>query len=480
MTHTLRRLTFTVGAGASAVVILGGASAATHHVADATAVAIASARIDMLERRIETLERALEAAQATNTVKAPFTVVDGANHPIFRVDAGPRGFILFDETGARRVSALAAAGGGTIQAMDPAGASVALNATPEYGNLQIRDRATAGLARVTLGYRDKSINELLLADAAMKKVVRLSNGPSGGSRLDLSTADERRVASLIAEPGKAAVALQDAPGGNRASLSLDPDGSSEFLLTDPARKPAASMIGSTLGGNFTVYQKGSPVVLVEATTDGAIISARSADDGHNATLSAGKDGSEISVRDGLAPQNHRAGLVLKMDTTEIALWNAGHKELVRLSPQAEGGGGLITFYDSEGHPLASSGAAKLGGFFKAVNAADTREAAMGIAGEDAIVTMRDGPGKPRATLALPADGMPALVILNATHTGVAVFGQAAHGGGAFQLRDHSGQNTVEGGTLENGHGIVRAGPTFQCAGTFAGLIAPDCIMGKKK
>lgn len=480
MTHTLRRLTFTVGAGASAIVILGGASADTHRAADASAVAIASARIDMLERRIEALERALEAAQTTNTVKAPFTVVDGANNPIFRVDAGPRGFVLFDETGARRVSGLAAPAGGTIEALDPAGASVALNATPTYGNLQIRDRATAGLARVTLGYRDKSINELLLADASLKKVARLAAAPTGGARLDLSTADERRIASLSAEPSKAAVSLQDAPGGNRASLSLDPDGASDLALIDPSRKPGVTIHAAGELTGIRVYTKGQPVALIESTADGASVSVRGTGKGTSGTLSATDQRAEVSVRDGSAPDTRRAALVLNKDTSEIALWNAAHTKLVMVDDGSDGGGGLLTFYDPEGHRLARAGAAKGGGFFKGQNAAGTREAAMGADGELAMFTVRDGPGKPRGTLALPADGMPALVILNATHTGVAVLGQGVQGGGALQLRDHSGQNMVEAGTADNGHGVVRAGPVFQCTGTFAGLIAPDCIMGKKK
>ena len=67
---------------------------------------------------------------------------------------------------------------------------------------------------------------------------------------------------------------------------------------------------------------------------------------------------------------------------------------------------------------------------------------------------------------------------NSGGLGIVAFAQAAGGGGMFQLSDLGGRPTVEGGTLENGHGIVRVGPLFQCAGTFAGLIAPDCIMGK--
>jgi len=53
------------------------------------------------------------------------------------------------------------------------------------------------------------------------------------------------------------------------------------------------------------------------------------------------------------------------------------------------------------------------------------------------------------------------------------------GAGQLQLHDEAGANMVEAGTGDNGVGIVRAGPQFQCAGTKMGLANPDCIIGRK-
>ena len=52
------------------------------------------------------------------------------------------------------------------------------------------------------------------------------------------------------------------------------------------------------------------------------------------------------------------------------------------------------------------------------------------------------------------------------------------GGGQLQLHSAAGDNMVEAGAGDNGVGIVRAGPQFQCAGTKMGLANPDCIIGR--
>jgi hypothetical protein len=57
------------------------------------------------------------------------------------------------------------------------------------------------------------------------------------------------------------------------------------------------------------------------------------------------------------------------------------------------------------------------------------------------------------------------------------------GAGYLQLADPSGNPMVEAGTLPEGVGTVRAGPTYQCLkATPSGPISlvPNCIMGGKK
>ncbi|MFN8573030.1 MAG: hypothetical protein U0132_13355 [Gemmatimonadaceae bacterium] len=472
MAHVLSRLILFAGVGSSA--------------------AAATARIEVLERRVETLESRLDAAPQSSTVKAPFTVVDAANHPILTVDATPRALSLFDEHGRVGVFAYASPAGGHVSASEPGGAIVAIDAQQNAAKLTINEGSQP---RVQLGYSPSDGTALTLRDASHAEVVHLGSVTGGGSRLDLTTSDRRRTASLSALPGRAAVALREGAGAERAALSLEADGSPEMVLSGAGHEPLASITGSQKGASAALYSGAKPSVLIESHSGGGIILTRNAGGNRVAVMSAENDEAEVSLRDAAASENRRAAMLLGTGDAkdkpaagdasekgglklEVALWSEAHHKTVMLGADADSGGGQLSLGDAKGQILATVGAAPVGGFFRAQNPSATRVALMGTGTDLAMLTLRDGPRTPRATLALPNDGVPALVILNKAHDAAAVFSHGAEGGGIFQLRDPKGRPIVEGGTMTNGHGMVRAGPFFQCAGTFAGLMAPDCIMGR--
>jgi len=130
-----------------------------------------------------------------------------------------------------------------------------------------------------------------------------------------------------------------------------------------------------------------------------------------------------------------------------------------------------------GEIVAVSSALPTGGFFKALSADQSRVVITAVNGDNAFVAVREG-DEPRGTLTLLGDGKPYLVLTNDNGTEILALTQGESGGGYIQLTDASGTPTLEAGTTAAGVGVVRAGPTYNCSGKM-GLIAPDCIVGRK-
>lgn len=132
--------------------------------------------------------------------------------------------------------------------------------------------------------------------------------------------------------------------------------------------------------------------------------------------------------------------------------------------------------DPAGHPLAIATALPTGGFFKALTPSENRVAVLGASNNMALVTVRDGPDTPRATLAVTADGNTALVIMNKQHQNVATLSHKESG--MLQLSNPTGQLRLEAGVTQTDLGAVYVGPGSACVGGDL-VLPPSCLRGRR-
>jgi len=139
----------------------------------------------------------------------------------------------------------------------------------------------------------------------------------------------------------------------------------------------------------------------------------------------------------------------------------------------------FTLYDAAGRYVVIGSAIKGGGFLKTQSTNGSRVAAFGTYGSEGVITLRDGDGAAsnRLTLALPGDSKPAMVLMNDAHTSVVAITQGQSGGGLIQIDNAKGEPRIEAGVGSNDHGLVHAGPRFNCSGRM-GLEVPDCLSGR--
>lgn len=96
-----------------------------------------------------------------------------------------------------------------------------------------------------------------------------------------------------------------------------------------------------------------------------------------------------------------------------------------------------------------------------------------------LATIADSAGTFKTTMYIQSPGGEGrLQVANAAGTVVGVMQASGRGSSPFQLSDATGKAMVEAGLMENGAGVVRAGPEFRGFGVGIVGLVPSMIMGK--
>ena len=159
----------------------------------------------------------------------------------------------------------------------------------------------------------------------------------------------------------------------------------------------------------------------------------------------------------------------------FAVTDAAGKLIFRVSEATRG----FQVYDANEIAVAGGTAAPTGGFFKAINADESRTVVLGTLSDAVMLSLRDGKdGKStRASIIVGKGGLPTFQIFNKSHVAVAALSHDDQGA-IFQLDNEAGSPRVEMGVLKDDRGVVHLGPRFNCAAK-GGLVVPDCIVGHR-
>jgi hypothetical protein len=152
------------------------------------------------------------------------------------------------------------------------------------------------------------------------------------------------------------------------------------------------------------------------------------------------------------------------------------KQIVSL--EATSDGGEVDVYGQSGAKVVAALRSKGGsGLVAVADSSGLVASEMSLSnGQGQVVVWGPGAKAPAAIMTRTATGGAVQVLNDKFNVGNLVVGP--RGGGQLQLHDPSGANMVEAGSGVNGKGIVRVGPSLQCAGTKMGLANPDCLIGR--
>ena len=366
--------------------------------------------------------------------------------------------------------------------------------------LQVVDNvAQAGWARVTVGG----------SPTGHSVVAASSDGRPGGAGAILTAEPDGRGALTIRNAkGDAVVRAAESAAGDGLFAVHDKGNRGLFLVTPNfAAAPWARVtVGAAAGGMsaIMVSQDGKVggagvAIQAEAGTNPGTVTIRSGT-GKNLAVMSANDGGVFLARD--AAEKTR----VRLDQSGMNFLSLSGTVLARLGPHPEQEkDAALTIMNSAGTPVAVVRAAEEAGALSVRNS--TGKAVAGLLGGGAsggTVAVATSNGATMAQMSVSDDGRglfqvfartggrPIAVMTQAVeHVGgllqisnsgnvVANLTVGGQGAGYLQLTDASGNPTVEAGTLPDGNGTVRAGPTYQCLPvTLSGPISfvPNCIMG---
>jgi hypothetical protein len=345
-------------------------------------------------------------------------------------------------------------------------------ATPDP-DIERRLGALENLVRLGPGNATQMTAPFEVVSADGKPIVRVGGVPD--SRVPISIGTIPRGGGVIsvadggvaqavmsASSGRGELAALDAQGVTRAALL----GTGGLVVYDPAGQQLAGVTqGDAGGGRIGIWRAGKR--LVDITTDPG--SAGSGLVSINAP--SGQSVARLSAGDG-------AG--------ELVLANVAGTRLAFIG--ANGGSGAATVMNSAGKPVAGLIGSGAGGGAVAVgttNGATVAEMSVADDGRGLFQVRARGGGRPLAVLTQAPDAVGGNVQISNGSTEVASLTVGSQGAGYLQLANPSGTPTVEAGTLPNGKGQVRAGPSYKClpvqaATPVLSVGLPDCILGGTK
>ena len=408
-----------------------------------------------LELQVRELSRrvaALELERATRSrVPAPFTVIGKDGRPVLQVvddvaqSAWARVTIGGSSTG-HSVVAVSSDG-------KPGGAGAVLTAEPGgHGALTIRNAKGDPIVRAAESQtgdghfvvHDKGNRGLFVVtpNFAAAQWARVTVGAGVGGMSALMVSQDGKVGgagvAIQADPGTnpGSVTLRGSAGNILAAMAANDGG--VFLVRDAAGKSRSRLDQkglSVMGPTETVLARLGPHP--EHEKDAALTIANSA-------------GTTVAV------------IRANGETGALSVMNSAGKPVAGLLGSG-GGGGTVAVAASSGATLA--------------------QMTVGTEGRGLVQVNSVNGGSPLAVLTQAVDRAGGLLQIYNEKTPVANVTVGGTGAGYLQLSDASGNPTVEAGTLSDGNGTVRAGPTYQCLPvTLSGPISfvPNCIMGGQK
>jgi len=440
----LRRLALTAG-----VLTAGFTAGAMMHAPELTAGERATLELRVLEltRRVA----ALEVRQGTpSPIPAPFTVIGKDGKPLLQVVDNVA------QAEWARVTIGGSATGHSVVAVSsdgkPGGAGAVLTAEPDgRGALTIRNAkgdpvvraAESGTGDGQFAVHDRGNRGLFLVTPSFAGAqwarVTVGAGASGMSAL---------MVSQDGKPGGAGVAIQAEAGANPGSVTI----------RGSAGKTLAAMSAND-GGIFVVRDQAEKTRI---RLDQSGVNVMGPSEAVLARLGTHPDGGKDAA---LAIMNPAGTPVAVMrasgESGALSVMNSSGKAVAGLLG-SDAGGGTVAVATSSGTTLAQMSVTDDGRGLLQVNAPK---------------------GGPLAVLTQKVGGVGGLVQIYNSGTSVASLTVGGEGAGYLQLSNPSGNPTVEAGTLSDGNGTVRAGPTYQCLPvTLSGPISfvPNCIMGGAK
>jgi hypothetical protein len=295
----------------------------------------------------------------------------------------------------------------------------------------------------------------------------------GGGLVNISTIPNSpgAVLSLVSTPGKEAVSIGISSDGNGRVTTSDSQGRLAAVMSEVGMNvhntEGKIVAGITRGGGrgrIGIWHNDKWVA--ELTADEA---------GHGVVKTYSPSGNTPVVTLGADPQRHSAGA--------LTLMTASGNVIAAMRGNPDGGTGTISVMNSAGKAVAglTAGSAS-GGAVVVTNAGGVALAQMSVSDDGRglfQVFARTG-GRPIAVMTQAIEHVGGLLQISNSGNVVANLTVGGQGAGYLQLADPSGTPTVEAGTLADGNGTVRAGPTYQCLPvTLSGPISfvPNCIMG---
>jgi hypothetical protein len=405
-------------------------------------------RIRDLANRVAALE--LERS-APSSVPAPFTVIGNDGKPLFQVVDNVA------QAGWARVTIGGSGTGHSVLAVSsdgkPGGAGAVLTAEPGgHGTLTIRNTKGDPVVRVAESGTGDGL--LVVHDKAKRGLflVTPSFAAAEWARVTVGAAAGGQSAVMVSQDGKlggAGVAIQAEAGANPGSVTIR-SSTGQLLAAMSANDGGVFVVRDAAGKNrIRLDQKGMSYMGPTET---------------------------VLARLGPHPQEEKDAALTIMNSAGTAV----------ASMRAAGETGALSVMNSAGKPVAGLlGSGAGGGIVGVATSSGATLAQMSVSedGRGLVQVYSPKSGSPLAVLTQAADRAGGLVQIYNEKTSVANLTIGGAGAGYLQLADASGTPSVEAGTLADGNGTVRAGPTYQCLkATLSGPIStvPNCIMGAGK
>lgn len=383
-----------------------------------------------IEQRLSALESLVRKGPANTTqVTAPLDVIGPNGKIILRVGSGP------PTAGAVAIWTEPGRPGGNVTTRSDNGHDLAALATSKegYGVLDIMDKK--GVIRTAL----TGMGAIGIFDEKRNQAAGMTVSEEGRGRMSVWNKDAR-------------VAI----------MTTSNEGYGYISVTDPKGEIArAGMVGK--GGINVTNEDGDQVAALIATAEGR---------GRVAVWSKNEKAAMMEVND------QEAGTVTVM--------NKGGKIVGKIGAD-QGNAGKITVMNSAGNLVASMMGGQAGGGIVAVaNSSSMPLAQMSVSddGRGLVQVFKKTGVSPIAVLTEAVERPGGLLQISNANGPVASVTVGQGGGGYWQLTNAAGLPTVEAGTMENGWGSVRAGPTYKChpaqLSSPIPLVAiglPDCIVG---
>lgn len=320
--------------------------------------------------------------------------------------------------------------------------------------------------------------KVVVYDKDRNEVADMHVTPEGRGQVGVSVKDKLGVLMAADEKSGGLLMGFDAESHPRVVVS----GSGEIVVYDKDINEAVGMHDQAeQGGRVTVMDKGKlrAAMGIGAENAGVLMAFNNKDGRQAAVLGTGA----------LIVLNEKDVQVAGMTTSpedgsgRVSIWTNDEKKgvLARLSADQGGSGGRLNIMNAAGTPVAQvRGGEKGGGGVRVANSAGMPYAEM-VLTDDGRGMFRVNKGQnPIAVLTQAVDRPGGLVqISNFSGQSIANL-TGGESGGYFQLTNSSGVSTVEGGTLPDGRGTVRAGPMFKCQSARTPLFSGgtgDCIVG---